>query len=77
MKCQSLFSGKNKKNIPKCSMLKFLPSMQNLKCPGGFAFAKKKNEVKLQKFHKVMHIHFMIWIQAFILDLKFSCYYKV
>ena len=27
-KCQSLFSGKKKKNIPKCCLLKFLPSMQ-------------------------------------------------
>ena len=27
MKCQSLFSGENKKNIPNCHLLKFLPSM--------------------------------------------------
>ena len=27
MKCQSLFSGQNKKNISKCRLLKFLPSM--------------------------------------------------
>ena len=27
MKCQILFSGKNQKNIPKCPLLKMLPSM--------------------------------------------------
>ena len=31
MKCQSLFSGKNKKDISECHMLKFLPSMQRVK----------------------------------------------
>ena len=30
MKCQILFSRKNKKNISKC-LLKFLPSMQSIK----------------------------------------------
>ena len=30
MKYQSLFSGKNKKNISKCLLLKFLPSMQSV-----------------------------------------------
>ena len=29
MKCQNLFSGKNKKNILKCCLLKFLPSMRS------------------------------------------------
>ena len=32
MECQSLFSGKNKKNISKCCLLEFLPSMLNVKC---------------------------------------------
>ena len=31
MKCQILFSRKNKKNILKCCLLKFLPSMQSVK----------------------------------------------
>ena len=31
MQCDSLFSGKNKKNISKCHQLKFLPSMQSVK----------------------------------------------
>ena len=31
MKCQILFSRKNKKNIPKCRLLKFLPRMQSVK----------------------------------------------
>ena len=30
MKCQSLFSGKNRKNISKCHQLKILPSMQSV-----------------------------------------------
>ena len=31
MKCQRLLSGKNKKNLSKCHLLKFLPSMQSSK----------------------------------------------
>ena len=31
MKCQSLFSGKNNKNISKCCLLEFLPSMLSIK----------------------------------------------
>ena len=27
MKCQRVFSGENKKNVSKCRLLKFLPSM--------------------------------------------------
>ena len=30
MKCQILFSRKNKKNISKCHLMKFLPSMQSI-----------------------------------------------
>ena len=30
MKCQILFLGKNKKNISKCLLLKFLPSMLSI-----------------------------------------------
>ena len=41
MKCQSLFSGKNKKNISKCHTLNFLPSMLNIK--------KKKTKKKQKK----------------------------
>ena len=33
MKCQILFSRKIKKNISKCCLLKFLPSMQSVKMP--------------------------------------------
>ena len=33
MMCQSLFYGKNKKNIPKCHLLKFLPRVLCIKCP--------------------------------------------
>ena len=31
MKCQILFSGKNKKNISKCGLLKILPRMLSVK----------------------------------------------
>ena len=31
MKCQILFSRKNKENISKCHLLKFLPSLQSVK----------------------------------------------
>ena len=31
MKCQILFSGKNKKNISKCHLLKILPGMLSVK----------------------------------------------
>ena len=31
MKCQILFSGKNKKNISKCCLLKFLPRVLRVK----------------------------------------------
>ena len=30
MKCQSLFSGKKKKNISKCCLLDFLPRVQSV-----------------------------------------------
>ena len=32
MKCQILFSGKNKKNISKCYLLKILPRVLSVKC---------------------------------------------
>ena len=31
MKCQGLFSEKNKNNLSKCRLLSFLPSMQSVK----------------------------------------------
>ena len=31
MKCQNLFSGKNKKNIPICRLLKFYPECKRVK----------------------------------------------
>ena len=33
MKCQILFSGKNKKNISKCRLLKILPRVLSVKLP--------------------------------------------
>ena len=40
MKCQILFSGKNKKNISKCRLLKILP---RVKCQILFSGKNKKN----------------------------------
>ena len=34
MKCESLFFGKNKKNISECRLLKVLPSMLRVKAMG-------------------------------------------
>ena len=39
MKCQSLFSGKNKKNISKCHLLKVLPSMLSLNMLKSYSLA--------------------------------------
>ena len=33
MKCQNLFSGKNKKTISKCRLLKLLPRVQSIQTP--------------------------------------------
>ena len=38
MKCQILFSGKNKKNISKCRLLKILPRVLSVKPPGGLLY---------------------------------------
>ena len=35
MKCQILFSGKNKKNISKCRLLKILPRVLSVNTSGG------------------------------------------
>ena len=35
MKIQNLFSGKNKKNISKCCMLKIFPSILSVQSVGG------------------------------------------
>ena len=47
MKCQILFSRKNKKNISECHLLKFLPSMQSVKeldTPGRSSAIFKKGD---------------------------------
>ena len=31
MKCQSLFTGKNKKNVSNCRLLEYIPSMLRVK----------------------------------------------
>ena len=38
MKCQNLFSGKNKKNISKCRLLKILPRVLSVKTPNHYHF---------------------------------------
>ena len=42
MKCQILFSGKNKKNISKCRLLKILPRVLSVK-----VVVHMTNEIKL------------------------------
>ena len=37
MKCQILFSGKNKKNISKCRLLKILPRVLSVKVSPGWS----------------------------------------
>ena len=39
MECQILFSGKNKKNISKCLLLKILPRVLSVKLSGGLIFS--------------------------------------
>ena len=38
MKCQILFSGKNKKNISKCRLLKILPRVLSVKMSSDYLF---------------------------------------
>ena len=45
MKCQILFSGKNKKNISKCRLLKILPRVLSVK----FAFLTVKFQTIIQQ----------------------------
>ena len=48
MKCQSLFSGKNKINVSKCC-LKFLPGMPSIKKVSYLDFCKKVIGVQRKK----------------------------
>ena len=43
MKCQILLTRKNKKNISKCLLLKFLSSMQSVKV-NGYTFREGKSD---------------------------------
>ena len=47
MKCQILFSGKNKKNISKCRLLKILPRVLSVKYTKSFILVTglKKNTI--------------------------------
>ena len=46
MRCQVLFSRRNKKNISKCHLLKFLPSMQNVE-DSNVSFLFSRQQVRL------------------------------
>ena len=46
MKCLILFSWKNKKNISKCHLLKYLPSMQSYKTDG-YLSKEEHSELKV------------------------------
>ena len=49
MKCQILFSGKNKKNISKCRLLKILPRVLSIKLPVTIAADTKILYILLRK----------------------------
>ena len=49
MKCQILFSGKNKKNISKCCLLKILPRVLSVK----HSMSDKEEKIKKNTTHHV------------------------
>ena len=52
MKCQILFSGKNKKNISKCRLLKVLPRVLSIKCFSlSTGYGIKAEEKELEDFN--------------------------
>ena len=70
MKCHILFSSKNKKNISKCCLLKFLLSMQMLNY-----FKKKKKKGKGQMINSFYIYIYYIYIFFFLqkIGLNISC----
>ena len=75
IKCQMLFSGKNYKNISKCHLLKFLPSMpsvkmrENLSPSKGIYFFCRISNINFLLICKIIKIYFL-----FFTEKKF-CYY--
>ena len=59
MKCQSLFSGKNKKIISECHLLKFLPSMLSGKSYLMFSLAIVLLK-EAQSPLKYLHLHLLV-----------------
>ena len=48
MKCQILFSGKNKKNISKCRLLKILPRVLSVKTTGS-TLRRERNLMEIEQ----------------------------
>ena len=66
MKCQIRFSGKNKKNISKCRLLKILPRVLSVKAPSGFPTDHSKAVPPLQFF---CFYAFAVSYETFVLSL--------
>ena len=56
MKCQILFSGKNKKNISKCRLLKFLPRVLRVKVIVAKMSGKKMTEGQITVLNQILII---------------------
>ena len=84
MKCQSLFSGKNRKNISKCHQLKILPSMQSVNnvCHTAlavfvvffFAELNKKTRFILPEFWTIAYDRLHMIIKLIFLTLQFTLF---
>ena len=75
MKCQNLFSGKNKKHISKCPLLKFLRSMQEticIKCQSLLSGRYKKNITSLSSAELAQK---MVKVNS-ILNVRYGHLYK-
>ena len=78
IKCQSLFSGKNKKNISKCRLLKFLPSILSVNgsifllelAASGSASYKWTDEMSLNKAQFVADDILIFYLLSFFSDNK-------
>ena len=64
MKCQILFSGKNKKNISKCRLLKILPRVLSVKAKKYIAEQTNKALFALIKKSRSLILSFDLQIQS-------------
>ena len=65
MKCQKLFSGKNKKNISRCYLLKILPSMKIKICKKQLSknYVKNNNNSNKNK-DRPKSLHYQLGLQC-------------